>query len=101
MTFSPPPPASSPRVRYSYAAGDIIAAKFGTPFGATDRVVSVDYFDGKSDALCFVGVDGKLVIGELISWRPATDQELADWDAFGEPDDANGFADESEQKEVA
>lgn len=89
---SPPPtPASSPRVRYSYAAGDIIAAKFGTPFGATDRVVSVDYFDGTSDVLCFVGVDGKLVTEELISWGPATDEQLAEWDAYGEPDECDGF----------
>jgi hypothetical protein len=64
-------------------AGLLIAAKFSLSHGVTDRIVEVTYLDSHSDALAYLGVDGKEVPGSLVSWRHVTDEEQAEWDAYG------------------
>lgn len=86
---------------YHYRESDLVVVNLSIGYGATTRYARVEYASQYGDALTLVDVTGKELVGEIVSMRSMTPLEEREWFAFGEEDDADWFADESEQKEVA
>lgn len=97
----PTPHQPAATVRNRLHENDLLVAAFGTDYLATTRHVRVVFADSHSDALTFVGVDGRPVDGELVSFRAMTDAEIAAFEAEerGTADDCDGFA--AEQRGAA
>jgi hypothetical protein len=68
---------------YRFREGDLLHVRLGTDYAATDRYAVVSFLDRPSDALTLVDCTGQELRGELVSARLMTDEERAEWEAYG------------------